>query len=368
METNANYYELLGFSDSEKKLQGDAFNKVLKKKWKKKAVEYHPDRYADKTEEEKIEAEEHFKQISEAYEILNDPQKRHLYDRYGTVKPQHHGFNPFNFDSVDAFGFNPFNPFGKRSEPRVIKGSDVNVVLTVTLKELYNNETVNLTYDVYVPCDECDGKGTKNGKIETCQYCSGSGVYTVTQTTGYMTSIQQTPCPYCNATGKKVTEPCVKCNGDGVVKKTQTLAIKLPKGCLDGTSMRLKKQGNCAPRNEGERGDLRVTIVVDWGQQQFMARTYHDLIYEMNLSILDCLTGTNKEITLPDGKTISITIPTGINSSETLLNAGNYGLMTPSDKRGLLLIKINCLYPKELNSEEIKTINKLKLMPNFKAL
>lgn len=363
MESSVDYYEILGFSEKEKKLQGEDFTNLLKKKWKQKAVEFHPDKYADKSEDEKNAAEEKFKQISEAYEILNDAQKRQLYDTYGTVNPHPgEGFNPFN-----PFGFNPFgfNPFGRTNKPRIIKGSDVKVPLEVTLKQIYNNETVNLSYDVYVPCDECNGKGTVNGKVENCPYCHGTGVYTVTQSNGYMTSVQQTSCPHCNATGKKVTNPCDKCNGEGVVLKKQTIALSLPKGCYDGIVLKLAHQGNCPPRNEGERGDLKIHIVVNWNDN-FAPITHTDLKCTVNVSVLDCITGCVKEITLPNNEKVELKIPSGLNNGTLLV--GQYGLIKDDGVRGALVAEINTLMPKNIDSEEKELVNKLKEMPNFKNL
>lgn len=364
MEQNINYYEILGITEDEKQLQGDKFTKVLKKKWKIKAVEYHPDKYANKSEAEKQEAEEKFKQISEAYEVLNDSQKRMMYDRFGTVKPQTMHTNPFqNPWGFRGFGFNPFADM----QPVQVKGSDINLMLTVSLKQIYDNETVNVTYDVYVPCEKCNGKGTTNGKVEDCPHCHGTGVYVVTKSNNYMTSMQQSPCPYCNATGKKVTDPCKNCQGEGVVMKKQTLAIKLPKGCQNGTVIRLNQQGNCAPRNEGERGDLRIQINVNCNGTNFELDNSYSLFTTVKVSVLDCLTGCKKTIILPNGTTAEMNVIPG-SVSNTVNVVGSYGLIQADGTRGMLIAKIEMQMPEKLSEEEKDIINKLKQTTNFKKL
>jgi molecular chaperone DnaJ len=215
-------YKVLGITDDEKRLTGNDFKNVISKKYKDLAKKYHPDRWVNGSEEEKKDAEEKFKDISNAYSVLSDDQKRHEYDM-GGMNFGGSGFNPFE-------GFDPFSFFGGRGQQRerVVKGDDDNATISITLEEAFNGGEKEITYSTYVPCSECDGTGSKDKKKHTCPQCNGTGRIVKTNRNGNMISQQIMGCPHCHGTGEVVTNPCSKCKGSGVEYKQKTIKIEIP--------------------------------------------------------------------------------------------------------------------------------------------
>lgn len=255
------YYELLGVSKS-------ADEKEIKKAYKRLASKYHP----DKNQDNKAQAEEKFKEIKEAYEILTDKEKRAAYDQYGHRAFENGGFGgqsggfggfsqaDFGDDLGDIFSsFFGGGGRGARSQARQeTRGADLQYNLEISLEEAAKGATKEIKISTYAPCEACHGLGTKNkSDVHTCETCHGAGIVTVRQ--GFFAAQQE--CPTCHGSGKTVKNPCKKCHGLGRVHKQKTLSVSIPAGVDTGSRIRLSGEGE-AGLNGDPAGDLYVQIIV----------------------------------------------------------------------------------------------------------
>ncbi|TSE19896.1 Chaperone protein DnaJ [Tepidimonas alkaliphilus] len=303
------YYDVLG-------VPRNASDDDIKKAYRKLAMKYHPDRNqgeAAKTAEEK------FKEVKEAYEILSDPDKRAAYDRYG-----HAGVDPTMRASAGASdGFAGFTEafgdifgdlFGAARGGRgrqVYRGADLSYTLEITLEEAARGKEAQIRVPSWDTCDTCGGSGAKPGtSVKTCPTCHGHGVVQIRQ--GFF-SVQQT-CPHCRGSGKIIPEPCPTCHGEGRVKRHKTLEIKIPAGIDDG--MRIRSSGNGEPgRNGGPPGDLYIEIRVR--RHDIFERDGDDLHVQVPVSITTAALGGEVEIPTLDGQKAVIEIPEGTQTGKT---------------------------------------------------
>ncbi len=299
-------YEILG-------VNRDASEDELKKAYRKLAMKYHPDRNPDNKE-----AEEKFKEVKEAYEILTDANKRAAYDRYG-----HDGINPQmggggggqGFDGfADAFGDIFGDIFGGgggggRGRSNVYRGADLRYNLEITLEEAARGAEKTIRIPALEECGTCHGSGAKPGtQPKTCPTCGGAGQVRIQQ--GFF-SIQQT-CPKCHGSGRIIPEPCTTCGGAGRVKRQKTLEVKIPAGIDDG--MRLRHGGQGEPGvNGGPAGDLYVEIHIK--QHPVFQRDGDDLHCEMPISFTTAALGGEIEIPTLDGAA-NIRIPAETQSAK----------------------------------------------------
>jgi molecular chaperone DnaJ len=297
------FYEVLG-------LGKNASDDEIKKAYRKLAMKYHPDRNPDNKA-----AEEKFKEVKEAYEMLSDPQKREAYDRYGHagVDPNMGGGGAGAGGFADAFGdiFGDIFGGGRRGGgPQVYRGADLRYNLEITLEQAANGYETTIQVPSWDECDTCHGSGAKPGTSPvTCTTCGGHGQVRVQQ--GFF-AIQQT-CPKCHGTGKIIPEPCTTCSGVGRIKRKKTLEVKVPAGIDDG--MRIRSSGNGEPGvNGGPPGDLYVEIHIK--QHQVFQREGDDLHCEIPISFATAALGGDVEVPTLSGKA-SFTIPEGTQSGKT---------------------------------------------------
>lgn len=306
------YYELLGISK-------DASDVEIKKAYRSMAMKYHPDRNpGDK------EAEIKFKEVTEAYEILKDGQKRAAYDRYGHAafaQGAGAGFGGFNFDFSGA-GFGSifediFSEFmggaagrSRTSQHAGRRGADIRYDLEVTLEEAYTGLKKEIEIQTAVRCDECDGTGAAAGsKAETCDMCHGTG--RVRRQSGFF--IEERMCPACQGTGQVIKNPCKKCKGTGKVSQKKILEVNIPAGIDSENRMRLSGQGE-AGLNGGPNGDLYIFVHVK--PHPIFKRDGADLHCEIPLSMTTAALGGNIEIPCIDGSTEKVTISAGTQTGE----------------------------------------------------
>ena len=358
MEERKDYYSILGITQDERKLSGDEFKKVLKKKYRDLSLKYHPDRQINKTEAEKKEAEDKFKEIAEAYSVLSDPDKKKEYDN---------PMSSFKFSGFDArfmqemmkdFGFNPFSNFGMGNQ-NSFEGNVAQIV-DITLEEAINGGKKSITYTRHKPCTNCNGTGvTKDSKVKICEHCHGAG-----QTVNHMGFVQMIQtCPYCGGHGKFVENPCHVCNGTKMESFTETLEIDIPKGCVNNVRLSAPGCGNIGPN--GECGDLYILInIKNNGNYQV---SDHDIYGSIAVPILDMIIGNKVPLKAPDGKNISVTINRSLDFSKPirLKGLGMPYLHNPSIKGDLFLTVIPVI-PQKLNKDETNLIKQLKECPNFK--
>ncbi|MDW8164121.1 MAG: molecular chaperone DnaJ, partial [Candidatus Omnitrophota bacterium] len=318
------------------------------------------------------EAEEKFKEITEAYEVLSDPEKRKIYDTYG-----HAGFGPTGFDWTqdfsrvrmdfsDIFGdiFSDFfsDIFGsdfstKTTQKRKARGSDLEYRIYITLNEAAIGTEKYVNISRFDECSVCNGTGSKGktGKV-TCPNCKGRGQ--VIRTSGFIT-ISQT-CPKCKGEGEVLSDPCQNCRGTGRVRNMHKILVKIPAGIENGMSLRLKKEGDIGP-NKGERGDLYVTVFIE--KHPLFERDGENIYIEVPITITQAVLGDEIEIPTLTGKA-KIKIPPGTQSGE-LLRLRNMGFPKLNGYgKGDMFVKVKVLIPKRLSRQQQSLYQQLKEIEN----
>ena len=356
------YYEIL-------QVPRDATKEQIKKAYRKKALEHHPDKNPGNKE-----AEERFKEAAEAYEVLSDENKRARYDQFGHagLGSSGGGFGGgMTMDDIfsnfgDIFGdvFGTFGGFGgsRRSSRRTNRGSNIRVKVKLNLEEVAHGVTKKIKVSKYVPCDKCDGTGAKSSSgYTTCPTCRGSGQVTrVTNT--FLGQMQTTStCPNCGGEGKTITEKCTNCHGEGIINSEEVIPITIPAGVGEGMQMTVSNKGNAARRG-GANGDLLVIITEE--EHPDLMRDGNDLLYNLHLSIPQAALGTPVEIPTVDGK-VKIKIEAGTQPGK-ILRLRNKGLPDVNGYgKGDLLVSINVWVPKEMTRDERNLIEKLSESHNF---
>ncbi|MDK2124899.1 molecular chaperone DnaJ [Parachitinimonas caeni] len=345
------FYQVLG-------VNRDASEDDIKKAYRKLAMKYHPDRnQGDKTAEEK------FKEVKEAYEILSDAQKRAAYDQYGHagVDPQAGGgFGPGGFGGfADAFGDIFGDIFGggggRGGRSNVYRGSDLRYNLEVTLEEAARGTESRIRIPTHEECETCHGSGAKPGtEAKTCSTCSGHGQVRIQQ--GFF-SLQQT-CPTCHGTGKVIPDPCRDCSGAGRKKTHKTLSVKIPAGVDEGDRIRLSGEGE-AGVNGGPPGDLYVVIHVK--QHPVFQREGNDLHCEMPISFTTAALGGEIEIPTLDGAA-KIKIPAETQSGKAFRLRGKGIKGVRSSLQGDLLCHVVVETPVNLTERQKELLREFDMI------
>lgn len=361
MAKKRDYYEVLEVSRT-------ATITEIKKAYKKKAIQYHPDKNPGDTT-----AEDKFKEAAEAYEILSDEQKRAKYDRYGHEAPGGfggHSGGGFSMDDIfsqfgDIFGGHfggGFGGFGGGGGRRTNRGSDLRVKVKLTLKEIATGVEKKIKVKKYVACQHCNGNGAENGTAyTTCSTCNGSGTQTRIVNTMLGQMQTQTTCSACNGEGKNITKKCPHCSGEGIIREEEVITINIPAGVAEGMQLSMSGKGNAA-RHGGVNGDL--LIVVEEEPHPELLRDENDVVYNLLLSVSTAALGGNIEIPTIDGK-VKVKIDAGTQPGK-VLRLKNKGL--PSVHRygtGDLLINISVYIPEKLDDAEKNILSGLENSPNF---
>jgi molecular chaperone DnaJ len=348
----------------------------IKKAYRKKAIQYHPDKNpGDKQSEEK------FKEAAEAYEVLSDPQKRQRYDQYGHAgvggASGNGGFGGggMNMDDIFShfgdifgghFGGGGFGGFGGQQRgggQRVRRGSDLRVKVKLTLAEIAVGVEKKIKVKKQVACSHCNGSGAAHGSsTTTCTTCNGQGRVTRIQNTilGQMQTAAE--CPTCSGEGKIVKDKCLHCSGEGIVREDEVITINIPAGVMEGMQLSVSGKGNAARRG-GVNGDLLVLVEEEAHPE--LIRDENDLIYNLLLTVPTAALGGSVEVPTVEGK-VKVTIAPGTQPGKVLRLRGK-GL--PSVNRygtGDLLVNIGVYIPENLNREEKSIMEKLAKSDNVK--
>lgn len=358
--TKRDYYEVLG-------VQKNASADEIKKAYRKKAIQYHPDKNpGDK------EAEEKFKEAAEAYEVLSDENKRARYDQFGhaAFEGGAGGAGGFSMNMDDIFsmfgdvfgghfggGGSPFSSFfgGGGGGPRQAVGSNLRVRVKLTLQEIANGCEKKLKVRHDVLCEHCNGTGAKDpNSVQTCPDCGGRG-YVIRQQRSILGMMQtQQPCPRCGGTGQIVRDKCTFCSGTGVERKEEVISVKIPAGVQAGMQLTVRGKGN-AVRN-GVPGDLYVLIEEE--EQSELMRNGNDLIYNLLLDLPTAVLGGTVEIPTVDGR-VKVKIDKGTQPGKMLRLRGKGLPDINGYGSGDLLVNIGVYIPENLSSDERKVFEKL---------
>lgn len=347
-------YEILGVGK-------DATDDEIKKAFRKKARTLHPD------VSKEPDAEERFKELNEAYDVLSDPAKRSQYDRFGTVGGAAGGGSYVDLEDLFGGGFGMgdiFSSFfggsgGSRGgKPARREGRDMSVGLRITLEEAASGVRKEIVYDRLTPCDECGATGlAEDGKEITCPECKGQGrVVTVQQT--FLGAMQSaSTCTKCGGTGKTVENPCPECEGQGRVPDRQRLGVEVPAGVHSGQSIRLKDYGEAGVRGASS-GDLVVTVRIQ--EHELFERDGDDLHCSTAISMVQAALGSKIEIDgiLEDEK-VEVQIPEGCQYGQVVRvrNAGMPRLN--QDSRGDMYVHVDVRIPERLSKAERELLEKL---------
>ena len=344
------YYEVLGVSK-------DADGTVIKKSYRKLAVQFHPDKNPDDPE-----AEDKFKELGEAYEVLMDDDKRAAYDRYGHAAFEGGGMGGGGgfHDAADIFrsvfggggggGGSIFDDLfggGRRSRDSSgrQRGSDLRYDLEITLEEAAKGIERELELEKAEGCDECDGTGSaSDAGTKTCEMCGGHGQ--VISARGFF-QVQQT-CPTCNGSGQIIKDPCKKCGGEGRANKKTRIKIRIPAGIDSGTRLRTTGNGEAGVRG-GPPGDLFVVVHVR--EHDVFEREGQDLFCEVPLAFSTAALGGSLDVPTLEGRS-NIKIPPGT-QNDTVFRLRNKGItFLDSSRKGDLHIRVQIEVPTKLNSEQ----------------
>ncbi len=355
-ENKRDYYEVLG-------VEKGASTDAIKKAYRKKAMQYHPDRNpGDKTAEEK------FKEVGEAYEVLSDDDKRSRYDQFGFQ-----GVDP-NFGGGSGFGggFGGFGDFGDLGDifgeffggggrrtsannaPR--RGENVGVRLDLTFEEAAFGCEKEVSAQRIENCGSCNGSGSADGVIETCSQCHGTGQVRTVQSFMGMQMQSTSVCPSCSGRGKLVKNPCNTCKGKGKVRRTQKIKVKIPAGVDQGQSVRVRGEG-CVGANGGPNGDLLAEVTIR--RHPIFTRQNMDVLCEVPITFSQAALGAEIEVPTLDGK-IKYEIPEGTQTGKMFLLSGR-GIPAVNNpkRRGNHLFTVVVETPTKLTKEQRELLRKL---------
>ncbi len=358
MTTKRDYYEILGISKT-------ASVDEIKKAYRNLALKHHPDRVSS---DKKKEAEEKFKEISEAYAVLSDEQKRSQYDQFGhsgidsryTSEDIFRGadfgsiFEDMGFggsifeDIFENFGF--FEQGQRRSSKRPRRGSDLQYDIEISFEEAAFGAERVIAIPRHETCPDCKGDGAKPGtKKHTCSTCGGSGKTTVQHAFGFVVT---TTCPKCRGEGYIIKTPCPRCNGSGTIAAERKLHVKIPAGVEDGSRLRLSGEGESGAKG-GPRGDLYVLIYVK--PHTIFSRHGNDILCEAPISFVHAALGAEIEVPTLEGK-VKMTVPAGTQSGKIFRLKGRGIVDLHSRARGDEHIRVVVETPTRLNVQQKKLL------------
>ncbi|HEX5425266.1 MAG TPA: molecular chaperone DnaJ [Candidatus Acidoferrales bacterium] len=355
MATQLDYYEVLGV---ERAASGDQ----IKSAYRKLALKYHPDR----NPENKHEAEEKFRQATEAYSVLSDAQKRQIYDRFGHAGLGNRGFEPTDFSATifedfrdifgDLFGFEDIfggagggRRRGGRSRGR--RGADLRYDMNLSFEDAAAGVATKVTISRHEICEACHGTGAKPGTgMSTCQTCRGRGQVQYQQ--GFF-AISRT-CPACGGAGQVIKDACATCRGQGRIERERTLEVGVPAGVDSGTRLRMAGQGEPGA-NGGSAGDLYIFLEVR--EHPFFERRGADLYCTVPVSFPQAALGTTVKIPTLNGEQ-ELHIPDGTQSGQIFRQKGK-GLPNPHGGRGDLYVNIRVVTPSKLSREQRRILEEL---------
>ena len=354
MAGKEDFYDLLGVSK-------DASKDEIKKAYRKLSKKHHPDISKE------ANADEKFKQITEAYEVLSDEQKRAAYDQYGHASTDPNfgagggGFGGGGFEDIfDQF----FGGGGRRSRnPNApMQGDDLQYVLDLKFEEAIFGKETTVRYKREEECHNCGGDGAKPGTSpQTCSQCGGAGAINVERNTPFGRVMTQQACPTCNGTGQEIKEKCEVCHGSGHTKEQHSVKVTVPAGVEDGNQMRLQGQGDTG-KNGGPYGDLYVVFRVA-GSKDFDRRGA-EIYYELPINMVQAALGDELQVPTVHGK-VKFKIPAGTQPGTTFRLRGKGAPRLRGTGNGDQHITINVEIPKDINDQQAEQLRKFAQVSDY---
>ena len=339
--TEADYYELLGVSRT-------ASDAEIKQSFRTLARELHPDVSSEP------DAERRFRDVAEAYEVLSDPERRALYDRYGKAGLKRGGYEPgfADFGSVaDIFAsfFGEDLLGGGAGRQRSQRGGDVQAVVEIELEDAFAGASVVVSLDVALPCERCDATGAEPGtSTRTCPTCAGAGAVRTVSQNIFGQFVQQRTCPDCGGVGEVLERPCADCAGEGRVGTRRQLDVAIPMGIHDGQQIRVRGEGHAGFRSN-ERGNAFVVVRVRPDPR--FVRDGDDLHTAVRLTMTDAALGTTATVTSLKGD-VELEVPPGTQPGEVRVLAGEGMPSLRGARRGSLFVRLDVAVPTTLDAEQ----------------
>ena len=349
------FYDVLGVSK-------EVDNNSLKSAYRKLAMKYHPDRNPGDTD-----AEKRFKEISEAYEVLSNPEKKAAYDQYGHDAFTGPGGGQGGFSDGFGSGFGSFSDIfedffgdatGQRNNERLKRGEDLKYEMSITLRDAYLGVKKEINYDTLVSCTFCSGTGSENKDgIGSCGSCRGSGRIRASQ--GFFT-VERT-CPACGGSGQVITDPCRECNGEGRQRKNKNIEVSIPAGVEEGSRIRLAGEGT-AGQNGAEDGDLYIFISIV--SHELFDRDGTNIFCNVPISISEASLGGSVEVPTVSGGRAKVKIPAGTQSGDQLRLSGKGMPALRSVSFGDMIITLNVEIPKNLSQKQKELLKEFDQQSN----
>ncbi len=370
------------------KVDKNASKEDIKRAFRKMARKYHPD-----VNPNNKRAEEKFKEVNEAYEVLSDEKKREMYDRFGTASPngfgasgtrprgstyQRQSSGPVNVDFNDIFGgrtqggaggFDFFNDLGdifdvfsnrrggpqRRHTRRPEAGEDLRYDMEVSFEEAYFGASRTVKFKRFEICPDCNGIGAKDGKIDTCPSCGGAGEVRRAQNTPFGQVMQVGACPQCNGTGHTATNPCPTCRGTEKVERMRQLVVKIPPGIKDGNKLRMTGEG-LPGTHGGPAGDLYIAAHLK--PHSYFRRAGDNIEYDTTINYTQAALGGKIKVPTMEGE-VNLTIPPGTKNGTKLRLRGKGFKKFKNPARGNQLVKINIRVPQNLTTHQRQLMEQL---------
>ena len=349
------FYDVLGVSK-------EVDSNSLKSAYRRLAMKYHPDKNPGDSE-----AEKKFKEISEAYEVLSNPEKKAAYDQYGHDAFTGPGGGQGGFSEGFGSGFGSFSDIfedffgdatGQRNNERLKRGEDLKYEMSITLRDAYLGVKKEISYDTLVSCKSCSGTGSDNKDgIGSCGSCRGSGRIRASQ--GFFT-VERT-CPACGGSGQVITDPCRECNGEGRQRKNKNIEVSIPAGVEEGSRIRLAGEGT-AGQNGAEDGDLYIFISIV--SHELFDRDGTNIFCNVPISIYEASLGGSVEVPTVSGGRAKVKIPAGTQSGDQLRLSGKGMPALRSVSFGDMIITLNVEIPKNLSQKQKELLKEFDQQSN----